>query len=117
MFDRFHVIKLFNDNLTKLRRSIYHKANEQHKHVLKGSRWLLLKASEHLDETRNEQDRLQEALTLNQPLLTAYYMKEELRLFWDKPTKGAARRFLSGWLQRARDSGIKILIEIHENQA
>jgi transposase len=42
--------------------------------------------------------------------LTAYYLKEELRLFWDKPTKGVAKRFLKGWLKRARASGIKILI-------
>ena len=69
VFDRFHVIKLFNDKLTELRRSLYHKANDQQKKVLKGSRWLLLKACEHLDDTRNEQDRLQEALALNQPLL------------------------------------------------
>ena len=46
----------------------------------------------------------------NQLLLTAYYLKEELRLFWDKPTKGTAKRFLEGWLRRARASGIKILI-------
>ena len=110
VFDRFHVIKLFNDKLSELRRSLYHNANEQQKKVLKGSRWLLLKASEHLDDTRNEQDRLQQALTLNQPLLTAYYLKEELRLFWDKPTKGVAKRFLKGWLERARASEIKILI-------
>lgn len=110
VFDRFHVIKLFNDKLTELLRSLYHNTNNQQKKVLKRSRWLLLKASEHLDDIKNEQDRLQEALALNQPLLTAYYLKEELRLFWDKPNKGAAKRFLAGWLQRARASGIKILI-------
>lgn len=112
VFDRFHVIKLFNDKLSELWRSLYHNANGQQKKVLKGSRWLLLKASEHLDDINNEQDQLQEALALNQPLLTAYHLKEELRLFWDKPTKGTAKRFLEGWLRRARASGIKILISM-----
>ena len=69
VFDRFHVIKLFNDKLTELRRSFYHKAGDQQKAMHKGSGWLLLKALEHLNDTRNEQDRLQEALALNQPLL------------------------------------------------
>ena len=38
------------------------------KDVLKGVRWLLLKRPEHLDPTRNEPKRLQEALRLNEPL-------------------------------------------------
>ena len=109
VFDRFHVIKLFNDKLSELRRSLYHTARGQQKKVLKGSRWLLLKASENLDDKKDEQGRLQEALELNEPLTTAYYLKEELRLFWAKRTKGAASRFLRGWLRRARESGIKIL--------
>jgi transposase len=68
-----------------------------------------LKASGNLDETRDESARLEEALSLNEPLTTAYYLKQELRPFWDKPTKGKAARFLKGWHHRARASGIKIL--------
>ncbi len=44
VFDHFHVIKLFNDKLPDLRRSLYHQADEAHKEALKGSRWLLLRA-------------------------------------------------------------------------
>lgn len=80
VFDRFHVVKLFNDKLSQLRREMYREATElMHKKVLKGTRWLLLKNPENLDDTKKELKRLQEALKMNQPLATAYYMKEDLR--------------------------------------
>ena len=47
------------------------------KKVLKGSRWLLLQASDNLDTDRNERERLESALELNKPLATAYYLKKE----------------------------------------
>ena len=79
VFDRFHVMKLFNEKLSELRREAYHiTKNTMQKDVLKGTRWLLLKRPENLDESRNERKRLEEALRLNQPLATAYYLKEEL---------------------------------------
>src|SRR5262249_28220697 len=68
VFDHFHVIKLFNDKLSGLRRSLYHQADAAGKEVLKGSRWLLLKSPEHLDPKRDEAARLKEALRLNRPL-------------------------------------------------
>jgi transposase len=77
VFDHFHVIKLFNDKLSDLRRALYREATEvMHKDVLKGTRWLLLKNPENLDVDKDEKRRLKEALALNQPLATAYYMKD-----------------------------------------
>ena len=50
VFDRFHVIKLYNDKLSDLRRAMYRELTENmHKEVLKGVRWLLLKRPENLD--------------------------------------------------------------------
>jgi transposase len=109
VFDHFHVIKLFNDKLSDLRRSLYHQADEAHKKVLKGSRWLLLKASENLDEKKDEAVRLEEALTLNKPLATAYYLKEDLRQFWSQPGKTFAGAFLTDWIRRAEASGVRML--------
>lgn len=58
---------------------MYHEAtNVAHQQVLKGTRWLLLENPENLDPKRNEPQRLQAALELNQPLTLAYYMKEDL---------------------------------------
>jgi transposase len=107
--DHFHVIKLFNDKLSDLRRSLYHKAEDEHKKVLKGSRWLLLKAAENLDAKRDEAARLEKALELNKPLATAYYLKEDLRQFWDQPGKTLAGAFLTDWIRRAEASGVRML--------
>jgi transposase len=110
VFDHFHVVKLFNDKLSELRRQLYREATDvQHKAVLKGTRWLLLKNAENLDPEKDEKERLKEALKLNEPLATAYYLKEDLRRFWGQPGKRFATTFLDGWIRRAEASGIKVL--------
>jgi len=110
VFDHFHVIKLFNDKLSAFRRELFREATDLlQKNVLKGTRWLLLKNPENLDATKNEQHRLQEALELNKPLATVYYLKEELRQLWNQPGKTTAWRFLDDWCARAESSGIRML--------
>jgi transposase len=112
VFDHFHVIKLFNDKLSAFRRELYNQAStEQERKLLKGTRWLLLKNPENLDTERNEHQRLEEALRLNQPLALAYYLKEDLRQIWSQPNKRTARRVLRDWLARARASGIRMLVQ------
>jgi len=110
VFDRFHVVKLFNDRLSAFRRELHHEATDRlHKDVLKGTRWLLLKNPENLAPQRRERERLDEALRLNQPLAAAYYMKEDLRQIWEQRDKATATRVLEDWIRRADQSGIKIL--------
>jgi transposase len=110
VFDHFHAIKLFNDKLSDLRRDLYHEVKDiLQKQVLKGTRWLLLKNPENLNTDREEPRRLGEALELNQPLATAYYMKEDLRQLWRQANKQKAEAFLEGWIARARSSDILML--------
>ena len=112
VFDHFHVIKLFNDKLSALRRELYNQASsDRHRKILKGTRWLLLKNPENLDEDRHERQRLERALALNLPPTTAYYLKDDLRQIWSQPNKRTARRVLRDWLARARASGIRILLQ------
>jgi transposase len=95
VFDRFHIMKLFNQKLSDLRRELYREATDQlQKKVLKGTRWLLLKNEENLDDARNERTRLEEALALNRSLALAYYLKEELRELWEQPGRNTAAWFL-----------------------
>jgi transposase len=118
VFDRFHVVKLFNDKLSDLRRALYREATDvQHKEVLKGTRWLLLKNPENLDEEKDERGRLREALKLNEPLATAYYLKDDLRRFWEQPGKRFATTFLDGWIRRAEATGIKVLQQMAKTLA
>jgi transposase len=110
VFDHFHVIKLFNEKLSDFRRQLYREVTDRmHKALLKGTRWLLLKNPENLDPRRNEHERLDEALRMNGPLATVYYMKEDLRQIWEQNDKATARQVLQDWIRRAEASGIKIL--------
>jgi transposase len=110
VFDRFHVIKLFNEKLTALRRELYREAtSDRERRALKGTRWLLLKNSENLDPLRGEPGRLHRALELNEPLAMAYYLKDDLKQIWEQANKKAGRRKLLDWYHQAMESGIQIL--------
>ena len=109
VFDHFHVIKLYNDKLSAFRRQLFHELTAQGQKLLKGIRWLLLKNASNLDPKKNERERLERALRLNEPLAIAYYLKEDLRQLWSQVTKAFAQLFLKDWLARARASGVRML--------
>jgi len=113
VLDHFHLVKWFNEKLSLLRRQLYREATQMQRAVLKGSRWLLLKAPEnlksHRDPEKDERRRLQAALELNQPLAMAYYMKERLRLLFQCTDPQRSEVELKAWIQEASCSGIKIL--------
>src|SRR3954466_1652430 len=118
VFDRFHVMKLFNEKLSDLRRALHREATDvMQKKVLKGTRWLLLKGAENLDEKKDEKKKLKEALALNESLAAAYYLKEDLRQFWEQPGKVFGTLFLDGWIRRAEASGIKMLQQMAKTLA
>ncbi len=118
VFDHFHVIKLFNDKLSELRRDLYRETRDiLQKNVLKGTRWLLLKNLENLDTSKGERERLADALKLNQPLACAYIMKEDLRQTWLQPNKSKAQLVLADWIKRAESSGIKMLMKFAKTLA
>jgi transposase len=113
VYDWFHVVKMINHGIDQLRRQLYKdELTQQQRKVLKGSRWILLKRGYNLNTNRNEQQRLQEALIMNKPLATAYYLKEDLTQLWHCDNKKIAMKFLEDWCQRARASGITILAKL-----
>ena len=110
VFDRFHVIKLYNDKLSDLRRAMYRELTDMmQKKALKGARWLLLKRAENLDPTRKEPQRLEEALRLNEPLAMAYYLKDELNEIWEQDDQETAQALLMDWIAYAESTGIRML--------
>ena len=110
VFDHFPIVELFNDRLSDFRRELFREAEGPlGKKVLKGTRWLILKNPENLDEKKGERVRLEEALRINQPLATAYYMMEEFRHFWNQESVEAATRFLDDWCLRAEASTLSVL--------
>ena len=110
VFDRFHVIKLYNEKLSELRRALYHQLKDTtQKNVLKGVRWLLLKRPENLDPSRQEPQRLKEALRLNEPLAIAYLLKDELNEIWEQEDQETAATLLMDWITYAESTGIQML--------
>jgi transposase len=55
---------------------------------------------------------LRQALEVNKPLATVYYMKEDLRQVWGwVGDKQAAEWHLKSWIEIARNSGIDMLLK------
>jgi transposase len=105
VFDRFHIVKLVNDRLDKLRRLLVRRARGIVKHdAIKGTRYLLLARRDALDGDKLQ--ALDAALRENEPLFTAYYLKEELNLLWGQETARAMKTFLRQWCRRASSAGI-----------
>jgi transposase len=110
VFDRFHIIKLYNEKLSDLRRTLHRQlADTMQKDVLKGVRWLLLKRPENLDASRREPERLREALKLNEPLAIAYQLKDELNELWEQDDPETAQALLMDWIVYAHSTGIRVL--------
>lgn len=110
VFDRFHITRILNEHLSDIRRDLYRKeSNTDKKKILKGTRWLLLKHHHNLNEKYDEKERLEQAIAINKPLATAYYLKEELGLFWEQKTLDQAKRFFGQWIAKAIASGINKL--------
>ncbi len=110
VFDHFHVVKMFNDLLSRYRRYLQRKAaTREQKEALKGTRWILLKNPENLDETKNEKEKLDKVLEMNKPLATAYLMKEKLRYIWFQTDKKYAEKELNEWIGEARISDVLVL--------
>ena len=117
VFDPFHVIKLMNDKLDEIRRELVRQALDTDRDFIKGTRWLLLKGAENLSlipnpkkNDKTEAELLSEALAFNQPLATAYYLKEDLRRLWSFPDAISAGIFLDGWLEKAAATQLKPLM-------
>jgi len=103
-FDRFHVVKLLNEAMDKLRRL------EQKEHaLLKGQKYTFLKKPENL--TQKQQVKLEEIVTLYPTLGQAYRLKVLFNDLWDMPNKRAAHDFMVNWCAEVRHHKIGPLIE------
>ncbi len=108
--DRFHVIKLMNEKISKLRCALQREADTMGRKVLKGTRYLLLRGRENLKPERIP--ALEEALKLNEPLSQAYYLKEDLRTMWDFKDIKKMTEFFDDWCRRAKDTGVPLLASL-----
>ncbi len=112
VFDRFHVMQMFNKVIRDCRRAEFKAAKTlgdlTGQQAIKGSLWLLLSNRTTLKET--DQARLDRLLAQNQPLSALYTLKEQLQRLWlpnSTPAEMAAR--LDDWCgiaQAAKITGL-----------
>jgi len=107
VFDRFHIMKLMNEKLDELRRVLVREATGAMGQTIKGTRYLWLTRAANLEQEKLP--KLEDALKLNHPLSQAYYLKEELGLLWEQPSRVAMEDFLRQWCARAMETGIALL--------
>jgi len=106
--DRFHVMKNLTEAVTKARRTIQKNTDEATQQLLKGGRWLLVKNPD--DLTEEERPRLAAMLAASPELKQCYELKEEFRLWFNRPLERATVAVqLADWLQRVETSGLKAL--------
>ena len=110
VFDKFHVLKLMNERLDDLRREMVREAEGPLKLKIKGTRFLLLRHPKNL--TDDQIPKLDEALRLNEPLLLAWYLKEELRELWNQTSRKQMKAFLKDWCDKASQTGIGQMLKM-----
>jgi transposase len=89
-FDRFHVVKLLNEAMDKVR-----KVERKEHAALKGHQYTFLKNPENLSDTK--QAELAELIQLYPTLGEAYRLKTLFNDLWTLPDKPSAEAFLEHW--------------------
>lgn len=111
VYDHFHVIKLMNERMDKLRRSTMNTLQDEQKKELKNKRFLLLRNQESLSaEAAEDLKKLRFEFA---DLGTASLMKEYLRNIYRMADSCAlARTAFMLWCEKAEASGIRCLTQM-----
>lgn len=110
VYDLFHVVAKYGREV--IDRVRVDQANQlRHdrpaRRVLKSTRWLLLRNRDNL--STNQAVHLNEVLAANQPLLTVYILRDELKRLWFYRRPAFAQRAWDNWFEQAQHSGIAAL--------
>ena len=110
VYDLFHVVaKYGREVIDRVRVDQANRLRQDRpaRRVIKSSRWLLLRNRRNLDPAQAV--RLQELLQANQPLLTVYLLRDELRQLWFCRSQAEAETAWQDWCRQASDSAIAAL--------
>ena len=108
ILDRFHIVKLLNEAVDKVRREEAAQLRKQGVDLLKGMRYAFLKRPENL--TGSQEQALNNVMNKRWlATVRAYLWKEKFLLFWEYTSPFWARRYLRRWRQGAMRSRLKPL--------
>ncbi len=106
--DPFHVVALATDALDQVRRDVWNEARQAGDRAgarwLKGARWALWKNPERLTDLQGA--KLELIKQTNEPLYTAYLLKEQLRETLREADPEIAGNQLDLWIGWAKESGL-----------
>ncbi len=107
VYDLFHVVAKFGREVidrVRVDQANQLRHDKPARKVVKRSRWLLLRNRANL---KGEQAlKLEELLQANQPLMTVYLLKDQLKELWFAPSEEEARQRWQDWLTLASSSGL-----------
>ena len=110
VFDHFHLKMNINTAVDEVRRNEWRKAAQSEKKFIKSSRYLLLANEGNLtDDGVTKLKRLRE---VNEPISTAYLLKEQFSVVYQYKKEGWARKYLEKWCELAENSGLKAFIKL-----
>jgi transposase len=113
VYDHFHVIKLMNDKLNKIRRRVMNELADYEKKELKNRRWHFVKNIENL--TPKAEEELKLCSSLFTELGTAHALKESLRNIYSMAdNQTSADMAFKRWYELAIASGITELVTMAE---
>lgn len=105
VYDHFHVIKLMNERINKIRRRIMAQMCEEEKKDLKGKRWHFVINRENLSDKAKKE--LEHCKFLYDDLATAHMLKESLRnIYRMAEDKTTAELAFERWYAMASESGV-----------
>ena len=104
--DRFHVMQKTIKAIDKVRAAEARQMKDDgYEPLLTGSRWLLLKRPENLNEKLAA--KLRELLQYNLKSVRSHLMKEDFQTFWTYTYPAWSGKFLDAWYSRAIRSKIE----------
>ena len=107
VFDRFHIKAHLNNAVDKVRRQEHRELSAAGNLILKGSKYLWLKAHEDMRQKASMEFRA--LLVQDLQTGTAWALKENFDQFWKYHQWTRAARFLDHWMQTAFTAGLKPL--------
>jgi transposase len=106
VLDRFHLMKKMNEAIDQVRREEASQLKQAgYEHILKHSRWCLLKRPENL--TDQQTVKLRELMKYNLRSLRARLLREDFQRFWEYSRVGWAGNFLDEWCRRTMRSRLE----------
>lgn len=111
VYDLFHVVAKYGREVidrVRVDEANRHRHDRHARHLVKGSRWLLLRNRENVTGAQ-DRVRLNELLAANRALMTVYVLKDDLKALWHYRHAGYAKRFWEDWNRRAMSSRIEPL--------